>query len=98
MDWSLKRPVRSANTLSTVVTTRQNSPDFKLQHALEGSLVAGPIKRHVRMDGSIAVAPGSARGLHSPGMPRMTQSSSDQRRPFLSAPSPQRYFAAGAIE
>jgi type II secretory pathway predicted ATPase ExeA len=28
----------------------------------------------------------------------MTQSSSDQRRPFLSAPSPQRYFAAGAIE
>ena len=28
----------------------------------------------------------------------MTQSSSDNRRPFLSAPNPQRYFAAGAIE
>ena len=31
-------------------------------------------------------------------MPRMTQSSSDQRRPFLSAPSPERYFAASTIE
>jgi type II secretory pathway predicted ATPase ExeA len=28
----------------------------------------------------------------------MSQSNSDQRRPFLSAPNPQRYFAAGAIE
>ena len=28
----------------------------------------------------------------------MSQSNSDQRRPFLSAPNPQRYFAAGAID
>lgn len=28
----------------------------------------------------------------------MTQSTSEQRRPFLSAPCPERYFAAGAIE
>src|SRR6187551_1833531 len=32
------------------------------------------------------------------GMPRMTEPTSDQRRPFLSAPNPKRYFAAGAIE
>jgi hypothetical protein len=28
----------------------------------------------------------------------MTELNSDQRRPFLSAPNPKRYFAAGAIE
>src|SRR5690349_17193979 len=39
-----------------------------------------------------------SRGQFALRMTRMTQPTSDQRRPFLSAPNPKRYFAAGAIE